>query len=73
MDLATILWIAKSIFSKGVRGEFYGLSGELLVPVYLNPNVLRSLREIADRKGVPLNDLVNDLHSKELTIVEALR
>lgn len=60
-------------FSKGVRGKFYRPNAELHVPVYLDPNVLRSLGEIADRKGVLLNDLVNDVLRKELAIVEALR
>jgi hypothetical protein len=60
-------------FSKGVRGKFYRPNAEFHVPVYLDPNVLRSLGEIADRKGVLLNDLVNDVLRKELAIVEALR
>jgi hypothetical protein len=35
--------------------------------------VLQALTETADRKGIRLNDLVNDLLKKELAIAEALR
>ncbi|MGO9262228.1 MAG: hypothetical protein ACLQU1_38895 [Bryobacteraceae bacterium] len=60
-------------FSKGVRGKFYRPGMKLHIPVYLEQAVLDSLTEIAGRKGVPLDDLVNDLLRRELAIAETLR
>ena len=60
-------------FSKGVRGKFYRPGMKLHIPVYLEETVLGSLAEIAERKGVQLDDLVSDLLRKELAIAEALR
>jgi hypothetical protein len=60
-------------FSKGVRGKFYRPNIKLHIPVYLDPGVLDSLAGIADRKGIELDALVNDLLRKELAITEALR
>ena len=60
-------------FSKGVRGKFYRAGMKLHIPVYLEETILDSLTEIADRKGVRLDDLVNDLLRRELAIAETLR
>ena len=60
-------------FSKGVRGKFYHKDAEFHVPVYLEPTVLQTLTETANRKGIRLDDLVNDLLKKELAIAETLR
>lgn len=60
-------------FSKGVRGKFYRPGMRIDIPVYLEQTVLDSLTEIAERKGVQLNDLVNDLLRRELAIAETLR
>ena len=60
-------------FSKGVRGKFYRAGADFHIPVYLEPSVLQTLAETANRKGVRLDDLVNDLLKKELAIVESLR
>ena len=37
-------------FSKGVRGKFYHKDAEFHVPVYLEPTVLQTLTETANRK-----------------------
>ena len=42
-------------------------------PVYLDPTVLQTLTETANRKGIRLDHLVNDLLRKELAIAETLR
>ena len=60
-------------FSKGVRGKFYRRDAEFHIPVYLESTVLQTLSETANRKGIRLDDLVNDLLKKELAIAEALR
>jgi predicted HicB family RNase H-like nuclease len=60
-------------FAQGVRGKFYRPGMELHIPVYLEQKVMATLTEVAERKGVGLNDLVNDLLRRELDIAETLR
>ena len=60
-------------FSKGVRGKFYRPGMKLRIPVYLEEALLGSLAEIADRRGVNLDDLVSDVLRRDLAIVDALR
>jgi hypothetical protein len=60
-------------FSKGVRGKFYRPGMKLRIPVYLEETLLGSLAEIAERRGMNLDDLVSDLLRRDLAIVDALR
>ena len=60
-------------FSRGVRGKFYRPGAEFHTPIYLEPSVLQALTETANRKGIRLDDLVNDLLKKELAIAETLK
>ena len=60
-------------FSKGERGKFYRPGGRFHLPVYLEEAVMGPLSAIAERKGIQVDDLVNDLLKKELAIAEALR
>jgi hypothetical protein len=60
-------------FSKGVRGKFYRPGMKLRIPVYLEETLLGSLAEIAERRGINLDDLVSDLLRRDLAIVDALR
>jgi hypothetical protein len=56
-----------------VRGKFYRPGAGGRVPVYLNKDLQDYLVAAAERKGITLNDLVNDLLSKEVAIVEAIK
>jgi hypothetical protein len=60
-------------FSQGVRGKFYRSGMKLRIPVYLEETLPGSLAEIAERRGVNLDDLVSDLLRRDLEIVDALR
>jgi hypothetical protein len=60
-------------FSKGVRGKFYRPGMKLRIPVYLEETLLGSLAEIAERRGINLDDLVSDLLRRDLAMVDALR
>jgi hypothetical protein len=51
-----------------VRGRFYRGPA-----VYLNSEVLAYFSEAAMRRGVSINELVNNVLSKELAIFEALK
>ena len=41
--------------------------------ITLKPEMHEYFRALAVRKGVPLNDLVNDVLSREIAIVEAMK
>lgn len=60
-------------FSKGERGKFYRPNARVHIPVYLDESVLGPLSEIARRKGIEVDTLLNDVLKKELAIAEALR
>jgi hypothetical protein len=42
-------------------------------PVLLEPSVLEALTEVAARKGMDLDTLVNDILKREIAIAEVLR
>jgi hypothetical protein len=60
-------------FSGGERGKFYRRGARAHLPVYLDDSVLDELNEIARRKGVEVDALVNDVLKRELAIAEKLR
>jgi hypothetical protein len=57
--------------SKMVRAEPPGFVRSR--PVYLEPELQTRLTEIADRRGVSLDALVNEVLEKELAVAQALR
>ncbi len=57
-------------FSKGERGRFYHPDAELYLPIYLEPGMMESLRELSRKKGVDVSTIVNELLKKEISIVE---
>src|SRR2546422_11513611 len=60
--------IPETDFSKGVRGKFY--RGPI---VRLNEDLRRYFCDLSRRKGVPLNDLVNDALAKAVAVAEVVR
>ena len=57
-------------FSKGERGRFYHPDAELYLPIYLEPGMMKSLRELSRKKGVDVSTIINELLKKEISIVE---
>ena len=53
-------------FSKGKRGKFYRLGAELNVPVYLEPDVAKVVRERARRTDASVGAVVNDWLRKDI-------
>ena len=47
-------------FSKGERGKFYRPGVELNIPVYLEPDVAKVVREQANKGDVSIAAVVND-------------
>jgi hypothetical protein len=57
-------------FQKGVRGKFFRPDASLQVPVYLDPEVLQFLSAKAEKKGVELDEIVNELLKRDIGIIE---
>jgi len=53
-------------FSKGERGKFYHRGVELSMPVYLEPDVAKVVRERAREREASIGALVNDWLRKEI-------
>ena len=53
-------------FSKGERGKFFRPGVELNIPVYLEPQVARAIREHARKKHTNMGSLVNEWLRKSL-------
>ena len=60
-------------FSSGERGKFYRTEASSHVPVYLDEEVREYLVKQAQSKGVELNQMVNDLLRKDISLVEAVK
>jgi len=60
-------------FSNAERGKFYHQDAQLHLPIYLDDQVLAYLKDRAKDKGVEVNQLVNDMLSKEIEIIEAVK
>ena len=55
-----------------VRGKFHKPDSARQVPVFLSLELQSYLLEIAQRKGISLSDLVNDILGKEIAIAEVI-
>ena len=53
-------------FSKGERGKFYRPGVELNIPVYLEPDVAKVVREQAKKGDVSIAAVVNDWLRKDI-------
>ena len=56
-------------FSKGERGKFYRPDVELNVPVYLEPDVAKFVREFAKAKNVDVESIVNDWLRQDIALI----
>jgi hypothetical protein len=57
-------------FEKSVRGKFHRPGATLQIPVYLEPEVLTFLSAKAEKKGVEIDRMVNDLLKRDIGIKE---
>lgn len=56
-------------FSKAERGTFYKKGAELVLPVYLEPQLQNKLERIARKKGKDIGEVVNELVRKEVEVI----
>ncbi len=59
-------------FSKGERGKFYNDNVILNYPVYLEPDNLKFIEEIARKSKVDINTLVNDLIKNNIRLAKVI-
>ena len=57
-------------FATGERAKFHRPDASLQVPVYLEPDVLAFLSAKAEKKGVEIDRIVNDLLKRDIGIIE---
>ena len=57
-------------FEKTERGKFHRPEATLQIPVYLEPEVLAYLSAKAEKKGVEIDRIVNDLLKRDIGIIE---
>ncbi len=60
-------------FKGAPRGKFYKPNAVLQIPIYLDEGVQSYLSTSADKKGISLSELVNDLLKREIAIIEAVK
>ncbi len=53
-------------FSKGERGKFFRPDAELDIPIYLEPQVAKAVREQARKRRTTVGSLVNEVLRKNL-------
>ena len=56
-------------FSKGERGKFYRPGAELNLPIYLEPDVAKFVRELAKAKNEEVESVVNDWLRQDIALV----
>lgn len=59
-------------FSKGERGKFYTPNTELNIPIYLEPDNLRFIRNIAAKKKSDLSSVVNNLIKTDIQLAKII-
>lgn len=57
-------------FSKGQRGRFYNPKATLNIPVYLDQDIEAWFAEKAKAKGVEVQQLVNELLRKDISLIQ---
>lgn len=56
-------------FSKGERGKFYRSGIELSLPIYLEPDVAKFVRELAKAKNEEIESIVNDWLRQDIALI----
>ncbi len=60
-------------FSKGERGKFYKPNLKLNLPIYLEPETLTFVQDIAKKKKSDLSTVVNKLIKTDMKIADFIK
>jgi hypothetical protein len=59
-------------FCKAERGTFYREGASVRLPIYLDVHLQKRLERIAQKKGRDVGDVVSDLLTKDVELLEEL-
>lgn len=59
-------------FSKGERGKFYRKNIKMNLPIYLEPDIQKFVEDIASKKGIDIETLVNKMIKNNIKLVEEI-
>ena len=59
-------------FSKGERGKFYHPDADFNLPIYLEPEVIEFVKNLAAVKNTDINEVVNSLLKKDKELLETM-
>jgi hypothetical protein len=59
-------------FSKGERGKFYRKNIKMNLPIYLEPDIQKFVENIASKKGIDIETLVNKMIKNNIKLVEEI-
>jgi cytidylate kinase len=59
-------------FSKAERGKFYRKGASLRLPIYLDGQLQKRLERIAQKKGQDLDEVVRELLTRDVELLEEL-
>jgi hypothetical protein len=59
-------------FSKGERGKFFRKNIKLNLPIYLEPDIRKFVENIASKKGLDIETIVNKLIKKNIQLVKEI-
>jgi hypothetical protein len=60
-------------FSKGIRGKFYHKDLKLNIPIYLEPDTMQFIAEIAAKKKKDASTVVNELLKSDMEILDYVK
>ena len=60
-------------FSKAERGKFFRKGARVRLPIYLDGQLQKRLERIAQKKGRDLTDIVSDLLTKDVELLEEMK
>jgi hypothetical protein len=59
-------------FSKSERGKFYRKNVKLNIPIYLEPDIRKFVEDIASKKGMDVETIVNKMIKRNIQLVKEM-
>jgi hypothetical protein len=59
-------------FSKGEKGKFYRKNIKLNLPIYLDPDIRKYVENIASKKGMDVETIVNKMMKRNIQLVKEI-
>ncbi|NIM11664.1 MAG: hypothetical protein GTO45_06190 [Candidatus Aminicenantes bacterium] len=59
-------------FSKGERGKFYRKNIKINLPIYLEPDIQEFVENIASKKGMDVETVVNEMIKNNIQLAKVI-